>query len=290
MTMMLLDGKIARDARMKVLKTSFDVLSFVPTLAIIQVGDNPDSTVYIEQKKKFAKKIGTTALHFKFSEDVSYDELSQKVSTLNLDSAIHGIIIQLPLPPHLNKDAVIALVHPKKDVDGLTEENQKLLAEGHPRFVPATARGILTLLDFYGIEIKGARIAVLGRSRLVGGPTTLALRARGAQVSVCHSQTTNTREITNASDIVVVAIGRPEYVDATYIKKGSVVIDVGINSIQGQKLDEEIPQRKVVGDVKFSEVSPLARAISPVPGGVGPMTVLSLFENLLDAARGVSNG
>lgn len=283
--MILLDGKIARDVRTRALKTSFSTLGFVARLAIVQVGDNPDSTVYIEQKKKFALKIGVTASHLKFPEGVSFETLSREIQNLNTDSTIQGIIVQFPLPKHLDKDKVIALIHPEKDVDGLTDENQRLLAEGRPRFVPATARGVMSLLDFYHIPLKGKKVAVLGRSRLVGSPTALAMKARGALVSVCHSQTTNTRDITQGSDIVVVAIGKPELIDASYVKEGAVVVDVGINSIQGQKLDEEIPRRKIVGDVHFASVAPHASAISPVPGGVGPMTVLSLFENLLDATK-----
>lgn len=287
--MILLDGKKARDARRDALAEALHGLGFVPTLAIIQVGDNPDSTVYIEQKRKFAEKIGAKAPCFRFPEDASFAELYQKVKALNADASIHGIIIQLPLPRHLDKESLISLIDPMKDVDGLTDENQALLAEGCPRFVPATARGVLSLLDFYGISLTGKSVAVLGRSRLVGAPTALALRARGARVSVCHSQTENTQEITRASDIVIVAIGKPELIGASYIREGAVVVDVGINSLTGP-LEEEVPRRRVVGDVHFAEISPLASAISPVPGGVGPMTVLSLFENLLDAARMAKNG
>ena len=282
--MILLDGKIARDVRTRALNASFSTLGFVVRLAIVQVGDNPDSTVYIEQKKKFALKIGVTVSHLKFPEDVSFETLSREIQNLNIDSTIHGIIVQLPLPKHLDKEKVIALIYPEKDVDGLTDENQQLLAESHPRFVPATARGILSLLDFYHIPLNGKKVVVLGRSRLVGMPTALAMKSRGALVSVCHSQTLNTREVTLTSDIVIVAIGKPELIDVSYIKKDAVVVDVGINSASGA-LEEEISKRRVVGDVNFESVVSIVSAISPVPGGVGPMTVLSLFENLLDATK-----
>lgn len=292
MTMILLDGKKARDARRETLVQMVRENGVVPTLAIIQVGNNPDSTLYIEQKKKFAKKIGALTIHLTFQENVSFETLSREVQRLNVDDKVHGIIVQLPLPKSLKKDDIIALIHPLKDVDGLTDENQNLLMEGRPRFIPATARGIISLLDFYHIPIKGKRVAVLGRSRLVGGPTACAMKARGGDITVCHSQTTNTRDITKASDIVVVAIGKPELINASYIKEGAVVVDVGINiaeseksRVKSRKLEEEIPRRHMVGDVKFSEVSPIVSAISPVPGGVGPMTVLSLFENLLDATK-----
>lgn len=276
--MILLDGKRARDVRTRALSESFSTLGFVPRLAIVQVGDNPDSTVYIEQKKKFATKIGVAVHHLKFPEDVPFDTLSKETQRLNADSLVQGIIVQLPLPKSLDKEKVIALIQPEKDVDGLTDENQTLLSEGRPRFVPATARGVLSLLDFYQIPLSGKKVAVLGRSRLVGLPTALAITARGGLVSVCHSQTTDTRAVTRDADIVVVAIGKPRLIDASYIKEGAVVVDVGINSV-------EIPERHVVGDVNTASVAPLVSAISPVPGGVGPMTVLSLFENLLDATK-----
>lgn len=295
--MILLDGKKARDVRTHALKESFSTLGFVARLAIVQIGGNPDSTIYIEQKKKFAVKIGVTVLHLKFPEDVSFDTLSKEIQRLNTDPTIQGIIVQLPLSKHLDKEEVIALIHPEKDVDGLTDENQTLLAEGRPRFVPATARGVMSLLDFYHIPLEGKKIAVLGRSRLVGLPTALAMRARGALVSVCHSQTTNTRDITRVSDIVVVAIGKPELIDTSYVKEGAIVVDIGINVVESgkskaesRKLEEEVPKRHMVGDVKYDEVSKIAYAISPVPGGVGPMTVLSLFENLFDATRISKNG
>jgi len=281
--MIFLDGKIVRDAHTEALKKGIIRLGFSPTLAIIQIGTHPDSTLYIEQKKKFATKIGATARHIQFPESVAFTELQYEINRLNSDDSVSGIIVQLPLPAHLERDRVIQLINPEKDVDGLTDENQSLLAMGKPRFIPATARGIVSLLDFYQIPIGGKNVAVLGRSRLVGGPTALALTARGAHVSVCHSKTTNTREITRGADIVIVAVGKPEFVDTSYIREGSVVVDVGINTISGP-LDEELPRRKIVGDVLFPEVSKIARAISPVPGGVGPMTVLSLFENLLDAS------
>ena len=278
--MILLDGKVVRDAHTAELKKGIENLGFSPTLAIIQVGDNLDSTLYIEQKKKFAAKIGAETMHIKFPESVSVEDVSVEVKKLNNDKKIHGIIIQLPLPKHFDRDSLISCINPMKDVDGLTDENQKLLNDGKSRFIPATARGILSLLDFYDIQVAGKNVAVIGRSRLVGGPTALALRARGAIVSVCHSQTPNTREITKNSDIVIVAIGNPELIDTSYIKDGATVVDVGINS-----LNEEVSNRRLVGDVKFEEVSKIAHAISPVPGGVGPMTVLSLFENLLDASN-----
>jgi methylenetetrahydrofolate dehydrogenase (NADP+)/methenyltetrahydrofolate cyclohydrolase len=290
--MLILDGKKARDARTKSLMKGISALSRAPKLAIIQVGGNPDSALYIEQKKRFGTKIGAVVDHIRFGEGVSADEITKEIDRLNRDASVDGIIVQLPLPPGLDRDSLIARIDPAKDVDGLTPENAKLLADGLPRFVPATAKGVMSLLDFYGESLEGKDVAVLGRSKLVGTPVAEIARARGGRVTVCHSQTPNTKEVTNASNVIIVAIGKPEFIDVSYIKAGAIVIDVGINVVEAQsskfkvqKLEEEIPRRKIVGDVDFAGVSKVASAISPVPGGVGPMTVLSLFENLLDAAK-----
>ena len=274
--MLLLDGKKARDFYTKELAAKIRACGFSPMLAIIQVGADASSTAYIEQKKKFGAKIDAAVDHIKFEAGVSFETIKEKISMLNADKNIHGIIIQLPLPIHLDKIKLINLITPSKDVDGLTQNS---------KFIPATARGIASLLDFNKIEVKGKKIAMLGRSILVGAPTARLLETRGARVMVCHSRTANTREITKASDIIVVAIGKPKLIDDTYIGANfPVVIDVGINSVRGEKLEEEIGGRVLVGDVDFEKVSPLVSAISPVPGGVGPMTVLSLFENLVLAA------
>jgi methylenetetrahydrofolate dehydrogenase (NADP+)/methenyltetrahydrofolate cyclohydrolase len=282
---LILDGRKARDFYKTKLVERVKALNLKPLLAIIQIGDNPESSIYIEQKKKFAHTIGVDVEHIKFLETATQEEVAEKIVTLNDRKDVLGIIIQLPLPAHLDKLALINTINPEKDVDGLTDENQDLLEKGSPRFIPATARGVAFLLDYYHIEVKGMKVAVLGRSRLVGHPLALLLKIKSAIVTVCHSQTSNTKEVTQGSDLVVVAIGRPEYVDETFIKRGAIVVDVGINSVLGQKLDEEIPKRKIVGDVKFKTVSTLALAISPVPGGVGPMTVLSLFDNLVLSAE-----
>jgi methylenetetrahydrofolate dehydrogenase (NADP+)/methenyltetrahydrofolate cyclohydrolase len=227
------------------------------------VGSDASSTAYIEQKKKFGTKIGAAVDHIKFAADASFDEIREKISSLNADKGIHGIIIQLPLPSHLDKLELIALISPDKDVDGLTKDS---------KFIPATARGILALLDFYKITVKGKKIAMLGRSMLVGAPTARLLTSHGAHVTICHSQTANEEEITKASDIIIVAIGKAELIDEKYIGTNHpVIVDVGINSLAG----------RLVGDVSFKKIEALVSAISPVPGGVGPMTVLSLFENLV---------
>ncbi len=264
--MIILDGKKARDFYTEKLMAKIQKLGFSPTLAIIQVGNNLSSTAYIEQKKKFGAKIGVVVEHLKFPETVSFAELEKEITVLNLNKAIDGIIVQLPLPVNLDKVSVINLIRPTKDVDGLTSNT---------KFIPATALGVKAILDFYHVSVHGKKVAVLGRSALVGKPTTELLKTAGADVMVCHSQTSNTRDITKDSDIIVVAIGKPHLIDETYISTNfPVVVDVGISPLNG----------KLVGDVDFERVKNLVSAISPVPGGIGPMTVLSLFENVVLAA------
>jgi methylenetetrahydrofolate dehydrogenase (NADP+)/methenyltetrahydrofolate cyclohydrolase len=262
----ILDGKVARDFYKKALIERVGKLSFVPTLSIIQIGDNKESSIYINQKKKFGESIGVNVSHIHLSENISFEEVSEIIKKENLKKEVSGIIVQLPLPKHLDLIKIINLIDPKKDVDGLTDENQKLLAENKPEFVPATALGVILLLDFYKILISGNKIAVLGRSRLVGSPVAQILKFRGAEVTICHSKTPNTREITNDSDIIISAVGKPNLIDFSYIKNGSVVVDIG-------------------GDVNFASVSAIVSAITPFPGGVGPMTVLSLFVNLIEATE-----
>lgn len=281
----ILEGKAARDFYKANLTKRVRELPCVPRLALIQVGDNPESNIYIEQKKKFAKSIGAEVEHMRLEEAVPPEEVAKAISAQNGKKDIHGIIVQLPLPGRFDKERVMNEISPEKDVDGLTDENQMLLEEGRPRFVPATPKGVSLLLDYYGIGVKGAKAVVMGRSRLVGKPLALLLKSKGAHVSVCHSKTENSREIAKEADMLFVAIGKPALIDSSYVKDGAVVIDIGINSLRGAKLEEEIPKRRIVGDVRFDSVVEKARAISPVPGGVGPMTVLSLFDNLILSAE-----
>jgi len=260
----ILDGKVARDFYKKTLMERVGKLSFIPTLSIIQIGDNKESAIYINQKKKFGESIGVNVSHIHLSENSSFEEISEIIKKENLKKEVLGIIIQSPVPKHLDFIQLVNLIDPKRDVDGLTDENQKLLAEGNSRFISATARGVVLLLDFYKISLQGKSVAVLGRSRLVGNPMAVILKTRGANVEVCHSKTTNTKEITNKSDIVISAVGKPNLIDSSYVKDGAIIIDIG-------------------GDVNFADVSKKASAITPFPGGVGPMTVLSLFDNLTSA-------
>ncbi|MBI5134405.1 MAG: bifunctional 5,10-methylenetetrahydrofolate dehydrogenase/5,10-methenyltetrahydrofolate cyclohydrolase [Candidatus Taylorbacteria bacterium] len=282
---LILDGKKARDSYKSRLIERVGALSCTPTLALVQIGDNRESTIYIEQKKKFGQTIGAHTEHIHLPENATENSISSRILALNRRDDVHGIIIQLPLPAHLDRLSLINLIDPEKDVDGLTDENQRLLEEGTPRHIPATAKGVSLLLDFYGISPAGKKAVVFGRSRLVGHPAAKLLEMKGADVSVCHSKTEDPEKISKTANILVVAVGKPGLIGARHVKEGAVVIDVGINSVSGAKLEEEIPKRKIVGDVDFEAVQSLASAISPVPGGVGPMTVLSLFDNLISSAE-----
>jgi methylenetetrahydrofolate dehydrogenase (NADP+)/methenyltetrahydrofolate cyclohydrolase len=285
----ILDGKIVRDALRTELKERILRLKKIPTLAILQVGDNPESNAYIRQKKAFGESIGSHVDHIRYESTVSEKEVLEKIGELNKNSTIQGILVQLPLPEELDKDLIMNAIVPSKDVDGLTPTNTKLLEEmSSGGFIPATAKGVMNLLEYYKIEIAGKKVVVMGRSALVGKPIALLMQKEGASVTVCHSKTLNVPEIAKKADILIVAIGKPKFVNQDFISSGQIVIDVGINVVTGKKLDEEVPDKKLIGDVDFEAVKDIVLAISPVPGGVGPMTVASLFENLVEALERLS--
>ena len=273
----LLDGKKIREERLPTLQAEFLALPFKVTLAIVQVGDRPDSNSYINQKKIFGEKMGAKIWHLRFAEDVGQTEVIKEIKLLNDDPEIQGIIVQLPLPEGWDKKEVINNIASEKDVDGLTENNQHKFYSGDTEaFVPATARGVMTMLDFYNISLAGKKAVVVGRSELVGKPIAQLLRMRGAEVEVCHRQTVDVPTVTSTADILVVAAGNPKMIKANFVKEGAVVVDVGMNKTEDGHL---------CGDVDFEAVKDKVLAISPVPGGVGPLTVLSLFENLLIASK-----
>lgn len=287
---LILDGRVVRDEIRARLKKEF--VAGAPlvrrgggTLAIVQVGDDPASSAYIKQKILFGESVGARVLHRQFSHDIPETKLLAEIEKLNREVRMSGIIVQLPLPPHLDKQKVRNAVARAKDVDGL--------AEGSP-FTPATARGVLELLAYYGIAVAGKRIAVFGRSLIAGGPISRLLAAHGAQITVIHSQTRTeeAKRISRTSDIIVAAIGKPKYIGVEYMRddKAQVIVDVGINRVAtGEALTEEVPPldktqgKHLVGDVDFEKVKDMVATISPVPGGMGPMTVAALFENLKDA-------
>lgn len=289
MSTLILDGRATRDALIPGLMKRVKALSYVPTLAIIQVGDRPDSTAFIRAKKAFAKKIGIGEKHIQTTETVSQSELIDIIKECNADKGIHGIIVQLPLPIHLDRDAVIDAIEPKKDVDALTAWSVKRWLEGREdAIMPATARGIRTFLKMYKIDLFGKKVTVIGRSMLVGKPLITMCLNENATVTVCHSKTPDLAKETKWADVLIVAAGKQGLIQAKHVKRGQVIIDVGINSVTGEKLDDEIEGVRLVGDVDFEKVSKKVAAITPVPGGVGPMTVFSLFENLVDLCAGMN--
>ena len=251
-----------------------------PHLVVILIGDVAASAVYVRNKQKACEQVGMKSTLLKLPADTSETELLSKISALNLDSDVHGILVQLPLPKHISEQKVLDIIHPLKDVDAFHPENVGLLVQGRPRFLPCTPAGCVELLKAGKIETEGAHAVILGRSEIVGKPMAMLMiqkgKAANATVTICHSRTKNLGEITRQADILIAAIGIPRFVTVDMVQRGVVVIDVGINKLDSGKL---------VGDVDFDGVSDIASAITPVPGGVGPMTVTMLLGNTLQAAQ-----
>lgn len=263
-----------------------DKHGIVPGLAVVLVGDDPASKVYVRNKDRAATEAGMVSESIVLPDSTTQDEVLSVVRCLNGDARIHAILVQLPLPDHIDEDAVIESINPDKDVDGLHPFNMGLLMAGLPRFIPATPEGIQQMLLRSGFDPEGKHVVVCGRSNIVGKPVANLLMQRAvgsnATVTVCHTRTKNLADITRQADILIAAIGQPRFITADMVKDGVVVIDVGINQI-------EAPDRKrgyrLVGDVDYDAVSKKAAAITPVPGGVGPMTIAMLLLNTLKAAR-----
>lgn len=269
----IMDGKKLRDKILEELKIKLANLRLVPKLVVISVGDDPASKIYVNNKKKYAEKIGIEAIILKLPEDVTTDALLDRIDALNRDPAVTAILVQLPLPVHINKLDILSAILPEKDVDGFTPYNSGLLFSGaKPYAYPATPRGILRLLDEYNIELDGKHVVVVGRSNIVGKPLAQMMLNRNATVTVCHSHTKNLAEITKTADILVSAAGG-KIIEDNMLKSNCVVIDVGIFRDDNGKLR---------GDVNFETVSKIASHITPVPGGVGPMTIASLMLNTVD--------
>jgi len=249
-----------------------------PGLAAVLVGNNPASQVYVRNKQKACEKAGFESWLHHLDEHTSQEKLLELIHQLNKDSRVHGILVQLPLPKHIHTDTVLDAVTALKDVDGFGPDNLGLLTSGRPRFLPCTPHGVFVMLQRYNIPVSGKHVVVLGRSTIVGKPMGLILLQNGvdATVTICHSKTANLKEITLQADILVAAIGRAEFVKADMVKSGAVVIDVGINRLEDGRL---------VGDVDYAPVAQIASAITPVPGGVGPMTITMLLHNTLEAAK-----
>jgi methylenetetrahydrofolate dehydrogenase (NADP+) / methenyltetrahydrofolate cyclohydrolase len=274
----LIDGKaIAATLRGEVAQAAAALRSkgVTPTLAVVLVGDDPASAVYVKSKSKAAREAGVEPRDHKLPATATQAELMGLVESLNQDPVVDGILVQMPLPAHLDSDAVIRAIDPAKDVDGLHAINLGYLAQGKPRFVPCTPKGCMRLLREVGVDPAGLRAVVLGRSLLVGKPIAMLLQNANATVTMCHSRTRDLAGEVKRADIVVAAIGKPEMVRGEWIGDGAVVLDVGIN---------RTAEGKLVGDVEFAAASQRARAITPVPGGVGPMTIACLLENTVEAA------
>ena len=245
-------------------------------LAVIQVGNYPASTVYVGNKKKACEYIGIQSVSYELPEETTEEELLAIIDKLNHDDSIYGILVQLPVPKHINENHIIQAIDPKKDVDGFHPQSVGALSIGQAGFVSCTPAGIIQLLKRSGIAIEGKECVVLGRSNIVGKPMAMLLLRENGTVTVCHSKTRNLKEVTGRADILVVAIGRPKMIDASYVKEGAVVIDVGIHRDENNKL---------CGDVDYASVEPVASAITPVPGGVGPMTIAMLMHNCVEAVE-----
>lgn len=273
--MEIINGKeIASEIREN-LKEEIAEKGLKPGLAIIMVGNNPASEIYVRNKRKACAEIGIKEELYQYDENVSEKELINCIIKLNNDENINGIMVQSPLPSHLDEDKIMNYIVPEKDVDGFGISSLGYLASNEEKFISATPYGIIKLLEYKNIAIEGKNVVIIGRSKIVGRPLALALLNRNATVTITHSKTKNLREITKTADILIVAIGKAKFITGNDIKDGAVVIDVGINRIDG----------KVVGDVDFESCSEKVSYITPVPGGVGPMTIAMLLTNVVESFK-----
>ena len=253
-----------------------------PGLAAVLVGNNPASEIYVKNKTKKFEALGLKTDLFRLNEDVSEQELLSLIDKLNSDDEFHGILVQLPLPKHIDSEKVLNAIIPTKDVDGFHPENAGLLSIGKPRFIPCTPKGMMFILKYFNIDLNGKHVVVIGRSNIVGRPISIlaSLKELGnATVTLCHSGTKDLKYHSKQADVLVAALGSPEFVDASYIKEGACILDVGINRI------EKDGKSKIVGDVNQESVTGIASSLSPVPKGVGPMTIAMLVENTVLSAE-----
>lgn len=290
MSAQIIDGKeiaatIRREikAEVEAMKAKYDK---TPGLATVLVGERKDSQTYVRMKKKACAEVGITSFGHDLPVDISQAELLKIVQELNANPEVHGILVQLPLPDHIDDEEILGAISLEKDVDGFHPVNIGRLSmkRREPLFVPCTPKGCIELLDRTGVEIEGKRAVVLGRSNIVGLPVAMLLLHRNATLTICHSRTQNLPAVVRQADILIAAVGRPEMVRGDWIKPGAVVIDVGVNAVDDPTRDKGY---RLVGDVAFDEAKEVASAITPVPGGVGPMTIAMLLRNTLDSARRV---
>lgn len=277
--MNLIDGKLISTQIKDELKEKVAVLKEQGKeicLAVIQVGNDPASSVYVNNKKKACAYIGIDSAAYELPEETTEEELLKLIEKLNADDKINGILVQLPLPKHINEDAIIKAISPLKDVDGFHPQSVGALLIGQKGYVSCTPAGIIELLKRSGIEIEGKECVVIGRSNIVGKPMSVLMLRENATVTICHSRTKNLKDVCKRADILIVAIGKPQFINSEYVKEGAVVIDVGIHR-------PDPNSKKLVGDVDFDDVAPHTSFITPVPGGVGPMTIAMLMKNCVDS-------
>lgn len=275
----LIDGKAIREYNLD--KISAEVAELKekgvePALAVIIVGSDPASRVYVNNKKTACERVGMRSLEFAMPEETTTEELLALIDKLNADASVSGILCQLPVPKHIDKNAVLRRIRPEKDVDCFHPENVGLLSTGMGKLMPCTPMGMMKMLEYEGIEVEGKHCVIIGRSDIVGKPMAMLMLSKSATVTICHSKTVDLPSITRQADILVAAVGIPNFVKADMVGEGAIVLDVGINRNENGKL---------CGDVDYASVEPVAGAITPVPGGVGPMTIAMLLTNTLKAAR-----
>ena len=287
-TSKVLSGKDTAVAVYASFKNRLDILSkkgIIPGLCVILVGDNPASQIYVKTKSKKLQSLGLRSKNIYLNNDVSQNELIQTINGLNQDSNYHGILVQMPLPSHIDSQLIINSIDSTKDVDGFHPENVGWLSIGKPRFIPCTPKGIMKIFKHYNIELSGKDIVVIGRSNIVGRPMSILVSSNGdwsnGTCTICHSRTKNLEQYTRNADVVISAIGKPNYLKADMIKEGSIIIDVGINRVEA----ENDKGYKIIGDVDYNSVIDKVSFITPVPGGVGPMTIAMLVENTIEAAE-----
>ena len=268
----VINGKILREEKLALFSEKIKSIPDKLKLVVIQVGENAASDVYVRNKRNVCERVGILFKHLKY-DSITEDELVSVISGLNNDSSVTGILVQLPLPEGINTENVINSISPLKDVDGLTIKNVGALFSGKPRLVPCTALGVMSILDNIDANLEGSNVVVVGRSKLVGLPLVALLLRENATVTVCHSKTVNLKEKTSQADILIVAVGNKEFIKGDFVKKDSIVIDVGINRDSG----------KLYGDCAFDEVVGKCKYITPVPGGVGPLTITYLINNVIEA-------
>ena len=278
----ILNGKEVSESIIASLTEKIKTMSVQPGLAVILVGDNPASQVYVGSKKRTCEKMGMASFEYLLPASTTENELITVITTLNNDPKVHGILLQLPLPKGLDSDKMLGLISAKKDVDGFHPESVGKLLQGLPTFKSCTPFGVMEILKYYGISPEGKHVVIIGRSNIVGKPLAAMMITESATVTICHSKTKNLSDICKQADILCAAIGRPNFVTADMVKPGAVVIDVGINRIEDPTTEKGY---KIVGDVDYAQVAPIASAITPVPGGIGPMTIAMLMANTVFSAE-----